>query len=340
MILYRISGLTRVYEDRTVLDIPEMTIEAGGRYALLGPNGAGKTTLLNILAFLDRPTAGAIDFESSPVDFSRKGLQTLRRRVVMVDQHPILFTRTVAQNVAYGLKIRRIPAKERKTRVADALERVGMTAFSSAMAHRLSGGETQRVALARALAVSPSVLLCDEPTASVDAEHQSAILRILKEINEAKGISLIFTSHDRRQAAALANETIYLNQGRPASAGQENVFAAVITSGRDGRAVCQIENGPRIALPYDGVSAIPRKVRIEIDSNLLLLVGPTEGSSSENRFPGRVIQATEEKGQIRCTVDIGVWIDLSLSEAAYRKISPMIGDRVSVQVPADAVRMI
>lgn len=340
MILYRISGLTRVYKDRTVLDIPEMNIEAGGRYALLGPNGAGKTTLLNILAFLDRPTAGAIDFESSPVDFSRKGLQALRRKVVMVDQHPILFTRTVAQNVAYGLKLRKVPSKERKLRVAEALERVGMTAFSSAMAHRLSGGETQRVALARALAVSPSVLLCDEPTASIDAEHQSAILRILQEINEAKGISLIFTSHDRRQAAALATETIYLNQGRPASAGQENVFAAVVTSGRDGRAVCQIEHGPRIALPYDGVSAIPRKVRIEIDSNLLILGGATEGHSSENRFPGRVIQATEERGRIRCVVDIGVWIDLSLSESTYRKIRPMIGDAVSVQVPADAVRLV
>ncbi|MCF8079116.1 MAG: ATP-binding cassette domain-containing protein [Desulfobacterales bacterium] len=338
--LYRLSGVTKVYEDRTVLDIPDMNIEAGERYALLGPNGAGKTTLLNILAFLDRPTAGAVEFESSPVDFSRKGLQALRRKVVMVDQHPILFTRTVFQNVAYGMKIRKIPAKERKTRVADALERVGMTAFAGAMAHRLSGGETQRVALARALALSPSVLLCDEPAASVDAEHQSAIIRILKEINEAGKISLIFTSHDRSQAVALATKTIYLDQGRPVSSGYENVFTAALASGKDGRAVCQIENGPRITLPYDGVSVTPRKVRLEIDPRLLILGSPAGGRTSENRFPGKVIQATEEGGHIRCVIDIGIWIGVALSESTYRKISPLIGDRVSVQIPADAVRLI
>jgi tungstate transport system ATP-binding protein len=338
--LYRLSGISKVYEGRTVVDIPDMKIEEGGRYALLGPNGAGKTTLLNILAFLDRPTSGAIKFESYPVDFSRKGLQALRRKVVMVDQHPILFTRTVFQNVAYGLKLRKVATQERKKRVADALEQVGMTAFSKAMAHRLSGGETQRVALARALAVSPSVLLCDEPTASVDAEHQTAILRILKEINEDRGISLIFTTHDRSQAAALATKMIYLDQGRPVASGYENVFAATLKSGRDGRAVCQVENGPRITLPYDGVSVTPRKVRIEIDPFLLNLADPAEGRTSENRFPGRVIQVTAEREQIRCVVDIGVWIGLNLSQATYRKISPLVGDTVSVQVPADAVRLV
>jgi tungstate transport system ATP-binding protein len=338
--LYRLSGVTKGYEGRTVLDIPEMNIEAGGRYALLGPNGAGKTTLLNILAFLDRPTTGAIEFESSPVDFSRKGLQALRRKVVMVDQHPILFTRTVSQNVAYGLKIRKVPAKERGKKVAEALERVGMTAFAGAMAHRLSGGETQRVALARALALSPSVLLCDEPTASVDAENQSAILRILKELNESRGISLVFTSHDRRQAAALATETIYLDPGRPTGAGQENVFAATLTRGRDGRGICQIENGPRITLPYDGASVSARKVRVEFNPHLLKLAGPNEGHPSENTFSGRMLQATAEKEQIFCIVDIGVWIGVAVSESAYLRIHPMIGGAVSVQVPADAVRLV
>jgi tungstate transport system ATP-binding protein len=215
-----------------------------------------------------------------------------------------------------------------------------MTDFAGAMAHRLSGGETQRVALARALAVSPSVLLCDEPTASVDAEHQSAILRILKKINEDGGISLVFTSHDRRQAAALATETLYLNRGKPVSTGQENVFAARLASGRDGRAVCRIENGPRLILPYDGVSAVPRKVRIEIDPGRLILEGATAARQSENRFSGRLVQAEEEKGRIRCIVDIGGWIDVNLSETTYRRISPLIGDTVSVRIPSDAVRLV
>jgi tungstate transport system ATP-binding protein len=308
---------------------------------VLGPNGAGKTTLLDILAFLERPSAGAISFQSKPVDFSRQGLQRLRRQVVMVSQGPILFTTTVFQNVAFGLKVRKIGGKERRKRVEDALDRVGMAAFSNAMAHRLSGGETQRVALAQALAVSPAVLLCDEPTANVDAEHQAGIMRILKEINEDRGISLIFTTHDRHQAALLASETIYLDRGRLAAAGQDNVFTATLRSGRDGRGVCQIENGPRLSLPYDGVSAVQRKVRIEIDPGRLVLGTEAEGRTSENRFAGKVIQIGDERGRIWCVLDIGgVWVGVNMSAVAYRKLHPLVGDMVSVQVPADAVRLI
>ncbi|MGD8368197.1 MAG: ATP-binding cassette domain-containing protein [Desulfobacterales bacterium] len=339
MTLYRLSDLTQVYDGRTVVDIPRLEIEAGERYALLGPNGAGKTTLLNILAFLDRPTTGAVEFDESPVDFTRPAMQRLRKRVVMVDQNPILFTTTVYKNVAFGLKVRKIPSDERKRRVHEALEQVGMSSFSGAMAHRLSGGETQRVALARALALSPAVLLCDEPTANVDAEHQSAILRILKESNQEKEITLIFTTHDRSQAAALAQETIYLDQGRLAAAGQGNVFTATLKSDRDGRSVCQIENGPRISLPYDGVSVVARKVRIEVDPLRLVLGPAAEGRPSENRFSGRVVQVAEERGRIWCVVDIGVRIGLSLSASTYRSVHPLVGERVSLQIPSDAVRL-
>lgn len=340
MTLYRLSGVTKVYDQRTVLDIAEMNFEAGRRYALLGPNGAGKTTLLNILAFLDRPDTGTIEFNSAKVNFSRKHLRALRRKVVLVDQHPILFTRTVAQNIAYGLKLRKIPARERNIRVAESLEHVGMTAFSGALAHRLSGGETQRVALARALVLDPWVLLCDEPTAGVDAEHQAAILKILKEINQVRGVSLIFTSHDPGQAAILANETIYLNNGRQASAGHENTFSADLTSRWSGRAVCRIQNGPQILLTDEGGSAVPRKVRIEINPGLLILDDETKAGASENRFAGRMIQAIEEKSQIRCVVDIGVRINITLSKSAYRKSRPLIGDTVAIQIPAEAVRLI
>ncbi len=338
--LYRLSDVTQVFAGRTVVDIPTLNIEAGGRYALLGPNGAGKTTLLHILAFLARPTTGTIMFQSSPVDFSGQGLQQLRKKVVMVSQNPILFTTTVFDNVAFGLKVRKVPANERKKRVAEALEKVGMASFSRAMAHRLSGGETQRVALARALAVAPSVLLCDEPTANVDAEHQAAILRILKEANRENRISLIFTTHDRAQAATLARETIFLDRGRLAAAGQENVFSATLKTARDGRGVCRIRNGPQLALPYDGVSAVERKVRIEIDPARLILGLAAEGATSENRFAGKVTQLAEERGRIWCVVDIGVRLGVILSDPVYRSIHPLVGDTVSVQIPTDAVRLI
>ena len=214
MILYRLSKLKKIYQNRTVLDIPFLEIDQGKVYAMMGPNGAGKTTLLNILGFLEAPTSGSVQFGARPVRFAEPSIQALRKDVVMVDQHPILFTTTVYKNLEFGLKVRKIVKSERERMINEALEMVGMRSFAQAQAHRLSGGETQRVALARAFAVSPKVLLCDEPTANVDEENQVIILRILRQINELKGISILFTTHDRSQASSLAQETLLIRRGR------------------------------------------------------------------------------------------------------------------------------
>jgi len=220
--LYALSKITRKYGSRTVLDIPLMEIEKGKIYALLGPNGAGKTTLLNILGFLDVPTTGDILYHSKAVNFAESSLQNLRKEVVMIDQHPILFTGTVYKNVEFGLKIRHIPQKKRKIIIEETLDLVGMSDFVQAQAHRLSGGETQRVALARALAVSPEVLLCDEPTSNVDVENQAAIINTLKQINEQRKITIMFTTHYMYQVSSLAHHTFFLDHGKLAPAQAEH----------------------------------------------------------------------------------------------------------------------
>ncbi len=183
---YLVSQLTRVYGDRTVLKIPRLEIASERIYALLGPNGAGKTTLLNILSFIEVPSTGHIHYRSQPVRFTESELQRLRKEVIMVDQHPILFTTTVYKNLEFGLKIRGIRKNQRERIIDETLDLVRMRYFSKARAQHLSGGETQRVAIARALALSPRVFLCDEPTASVDIENQNIIINILKQINESK----------------------------------------------------------------------------------------------------------------------------------------------------------
>ena len=224
MSLYRLSQLTKTYRNRTVLDIPFLEIEQGRIYALMGPNGAGKTTLLNILGFLGAPSSGSVHFRSHPVQFTEPTLQALRKEVVMVDQHPILFTTTVFKNLEFGLKIRQIIKSDRERMITESLEMVGMQDFAQAPAHRLSGGETQRVALARAFSVAPKVLLCDEPTANVDEENQAIIIRILRHINEQKKITILFTTHDRPQAATLAQQTVFLNRGKITTNAPESNF--------------------------------------------------------------------------------------------------------------------
>ena len=183
MSLYQLEHLTRAYGRRIVLAIDQLEIEAGRMYALLGPNGAGKTTLLNLLAFLDEPTSGSLRFHDKAVGSDRAERLALRRQVVLVDQHPIMFSTSVAANIEFGLKIRKIDRTARQRAVQAALETVGLERYREARAHELSGGETQRLALARALALAPTVLLCDEPTASVDTENQAKIAALLRRIN-------------------------------------------------------------------------------------------------------------------------------------------------------------
>ena len=161
--LYELNNLKRIYGKRTVLDLPHISIEAGRIVGLLGPNGAGKTTLLEIFAFLAEPTSGEVWFRGKKVDHENNRLQDLRRRVVIVQQHPIMFTVTVEKNLEFPLNIRKVPKQRREEVIDELLDLVGMRDFKYARAHNLSGGETQRIAIARALACSPEVILFDEP---------------------------------------------------------------------------------------------------------------------------------------------------------------------------------
>jgi tungstate transport system ATP-binding protein len=337
--IYHLSHIIKVYGGRTVLDIPRLEIEKEYIYALLGPNGAGKTTLLNILGFLDSPTAGEIKYRSQAVQYSEPELQRLRKEVVIVDQHPILFTTTVYKNIDFGLRIRKIPRKKRERIIEESLDMVGMRYFSRAMAHYLSGGETQRVAIARALALSPKVFLCDEPTSSVDVENQNIIINILQQINDIKKISVLFTTHDRSQAARLAHHTLVLNHGRVAPTMYENIFRGVLQDASVGKSLCVIHDKIRLSIDHDHIQEKNQTVRVLIDPQKIDLVKPGENNSNSNSTHGRVVQIMEENGKIRIVVDAGVWIALLMTKARYDEIRPLVGDRVRLIIPPEAVQI-
>ena len=214
MTLYTLDQLAHRYHQRMVLDIPHLNLAAGDIYTLEGPNGAGKTTLLHILAFLLPPTEGTVSYHGQTVAYSETVLHHLRQEVVLLNQHPLLFSTSVAKNVAFGLKIRGVGSLECEKRVAAALDLVDMRNFAKVSARTLSGGETQRVALARALVLNPKVFLCDEPTANVDKSRQSSITALLKRISQENGTTVIVATHDHRQALQLTEQSLYLDHGR------------------------------------------------------------------------------------------------------------------------------
>ena len=339
MSLFSLVNIARIYGRRTVLDISQLEIEQNRIYALLGPNGAGKTTLLNILGFLEAPTTGAIFFRSKPVRFIEAELQQLRRAAVLVDQHPILFSTTVFKNLEFGLKIRGIAPGTRRRIIEETLDLVGMRSFIHYPAHQLSGGETQRVALARALALSPEVLLCDEPTSSVDVENQNLIMTLLRHINETKKISVVFTTHDRSQAARLAHHTIVLNQGRLVPTMYENIFRGVLQTDPSGQPQCAIQDKMHLLIGVDQVLKNRKAVSVFIDPAKIVVRKSSEDPAAVNEMQGRVVQIIEENGKVRIVVDAGIWIALLISKKRYQKIGIMVGETIGLSIPPEAIHI-
>lgn len=337
MTAYALTNIYKKFQGRRVLDISLLTVAAGKVYSLSGPNGAGKTTLLNILAFLSEPSGGALDFSGRPVRFDRSCLQSLRKKVVLVNQHPLLFTTSVFNNVAFGLKTRKIPSKKRAFIIEQVLYQVGMSRFIHADARRLSGGETRRIAIARALACHPEVLLLDEPTADLDVENRNAVEAIIADIAKQNRMTLIFCTHDHDQAARLTPLAIRLQEGRLTDFIHENIFRGnVVTENQ--RFFCRLADQIRIPVPPTDrknmrISIHPKSIKV-IDTPP---AAPQTGINQAAVFRGTVMSLGDAGENIRVRVDIGIGLQLLIEKTQYKARPIRIDDLVSIRIDAHAV---
>lgn len=227
--IYRLEGVGFAYpgpERPFSLEIDVLRLEAGEILALAGPNGAGKTTLLTLLAFLARPSKGRLLFRGAdPWSDGEAGLVAARRETVLTSHHPYLFKGSVADNLAFGLRVRKIPEADWPARIDAALRLVELPGWGNKTVSRLSAGQAQRVALARALVLKPNVLLLDEPTAGIDAGLVLRLEAVLREISRESATAVVFSTHDSSQSRRLADDILYLSEGRRAAYGHENCFS-------------------------------------------------------------------------------------------------------------------
>ncbi|WP_318389435.1 ABC transporter ATP-binding protein [Enterobacter sp.] len=210
----RLQGISYAFGSHTVLDDIDLTIDAGSVVALLGPSGCGKSTLLRLLAGLTQPAKGEIHFGERLVAKTDWALPPEARDIGMVFQDYALWPHmTVAQNVAFPLKMRNVPRAERDARVAKALARVGLEAFADRKPSGLSGGQQQRVALARAIVGEPRVLLFDEPLSNLDSELRESLCTEMARLLRQLGTTAVYVTHDRREAEILADRIVHLSAG-------------------------------------------------------------------------------------------------------------------------------
>jgi sulfate transport system ATP-binding protein len=211
----RIRNMRKEFDRFAALHDVSLDIRSGELIALLGPSGSGKTTLLRLIAGLDFPSRGTILFGDEDASF----MSVQERNVGFVFQHYALFRHmTVAENIAFGLKVRpsavRPSKAERRRRASELLDLVQLSGLENRYPNQLSGGQRQRVALARALAIEPRVLLLDEPFGALDAQVRRELRRWLREFHDRTGHTTVFVTHDQEEALELADRVVVMSQGR------------------------------------------------------------------------------------------------------------------------------
>ena len=207
----RLSGIRRLYGDVVAVAGLDLDIGAGEFFTLLGPSGSGKTTTLRVIAGFERPDAGRVELQG--VDVTR--VAPSQRAVNTVFQDYALFPHmTVAENVAYGLRVKGIPRRDRRARVEEVLERVRLPGVGNRRPLQLSGGQRQRVALARAIVNRPPVLLLDEPLGALDLKLRQEMQIFLKGLQRDLGITFVYVTHDQEEALTMSDRLAVFNTGQ------------------------------------------------------------------------------------------------------------------------------
>ncbi|ARP76621.1 MULTISPECIES: ABC transporter ATP-binding protein [Bordetella] len=208
--ILEISGVTKTFGPTTALAGIDLDVREGEFLTLLGPSGCGKTTLIRIIAGFEAPTAGDVRIDGRSI----VAAPPYRRPLGMVFQSLALFPHlNVAENIGYGLKIRRVPPARRQAKVAQALEMVGLAGYGERYIGQISGGQKQRVALARAIVTEPRVLLLDEPLGALDMKIRRQMQTELKQIQESLGTTFIFVTHDQEEALTMSDRIAVFRNG-------------------------------------------------------------------------------------------------------------------------------
>ena len=338
-----LEGVSKRFGATHAVENISLTVADGEFFALLGPSGCGKTTLLRLVAGFEEPDAGTVRLANEVVSTIGFALPPEERRVGMVFQSYALWPHmSVAENVAFALRVRRLPTDERNRRVANALAMVGLEAMAKRRPHELSGGQRQRVALARCLAMRPAIVLLDEPLANLDVHLREAMQQEFARFHREIGATFIYVTHDQSEAMALASRVAVMNDGRVEQAATPQVLyrepasemvarfvghgmvVPVEIVGREGPRMMVDLWGMRIAVRGEGSAGERRSVCLRAEN--LVLTSLTSGV-----IKGRVV-ASSYHGATTVLAIQPEAADAPQLRVEYASAPPAVGAAVGVAV--------
>ncbi|MFA5308415.1 MAG: ABC transporter ATP-binding protein [Dehalococcoidales bacterium] len=356
--LVEARDLTVVYGGQKALDVPLFQIFPNEVLGVIGPNGSGKTTLLLCLTRLIKPQTGTVSYRGVPVIDSKSVLH-LHRHLAVVFQESLLLDSTVRENLVVGLKLRKVPPPEIKTRTEMWLERFGIAALARRQARTLSSGEAKRTSLARAFSLQPEVLYLDEPFTALDGPTRQALLEDFKSVLGETRVTTVIVTHDRNEALALTDRVAVIMKGHIAQIGTPvevfsapadeeiagfvetgNIIHGVVETQDEGLAAVRAGDllvtactellpGSAVVLllPYDDIT-------LEIPSP------ETKTTSARNRFPGVVLKMFPTGSQVRVTVDCGLHLTALITRKSAEEMKLQEGTKVVVVVKAVCIHVI
>lgn len=349
------SSFKSVLRDFT-LDVGELNVGDGKTLALIGENGAGKSTVLKILSGLIRPASGRIVLNGRVLCDIEQGVFVAPedRNIGYMFQNYALFPHmTVAANIAYGLKARKMPQEEIDKRVRELCERMGIDGIMNERVTRLSGGQRQRTALARAIAPRPGLLLLDEPLAALDVRTQEQMRRELASVIRTEGIPCIIVTHSIVDALAVADSMAVIDNGKIVAAGSpeeviHNPSHGFVSSFAENlnlfRGEVLVENGGTVCVDIAGVkvravTTLSGTVSVGIRPEELIISREKFQSSAANAFRGRITSIEDNGSYAYVYADIGITLAAAITRQSISRLDLKVGDEVTVTFKATAVQV-
>jgi len=324
-IAYQLNNIGFCYGKAEALSIDKLTINTNKITALIGPNGCGKSTLLNLLAFLQKNQQGQISFFSEP---TTRQVNSFIKRVAFLPQKPYMLRGSVTDNLRKPLKFHHLK-HDQAAQIQAALEQLDIAHLSQKQAKSLSGGEQQKVALARAIITNPDVLLMDEPFSYLDHNSEQLLEYFIQRYVKQQNKTIVFSTHNRLQGIAIADDVISLIKGRVVKTALINLFQGSVNK--------QLFNTGKIQIML--ADNTEEYQHVSIDPNEIVLSTTALVSSMRNQYHGRVTAIADEAGKIRVSVLAGELFQVIITMNAFKELNISLGDQLWVNFKSNSVFM-